>query len=147
MPQSLLILTPSFSFPFSGSLTGNADFFALNQLILDGETKNISSVASLINRGHCEWGSGSVVTSNNGNFQNYGTIQVVGGGTVFTESMMYIGTDVPLENGGDPFAQKYHSWDMDNGALDYSQYLQLRTKFVSHVPGKLISIYLCAWRS
>jgi hypothetical protein len=132
-----------FLFPFfffSGSLTGNADFFALNQLILDGETKNISSVASLINKGHCEWGTGNIINSNNGNFVNYGTIQVRGddtGQAKFQGSVMYLGTDVPLENGGDPFALQYHTWDMDNGALDYSQYLTLRTKFVSHVPGNL----------
>jgi hypothetical protein len=123
-------------FCFSGSLTGNVDIFALNQLILDGTTKNISSVAALINRGHCEWGNGDIITTNNGNFKNFGTIQVKGNvnAGAFSGNMMYIGADVPLENGGDPFALSYHSWDMDEGSLDFSQYISKRTQFVSQVP-------------
>ena len=52
----------------------------------------------------------------------------------FFSNILYKGTELPVDNGGDFFALEYHSWDTDNGALDYREYLQLRTRFVSRVP-------------
>ncbi len=118
-----------------GTLTGKADFNALNEMYLDGEVKYIRSLAKLVNRGHCEWGSGDLITSDNGDFQNLGTIQqMFKEGSVFDSSIMYKGSELPVENGGDSFAFEYHSWDMDTGKLDFSQYIKLRTQFVSRVP-------------
>ena len=117
-----------------GTLKGKADFNALKELFLDGQKKYIKSLAKLVNKGHCEWGNGDIITSDNGDFQNFGTIQMRDGVADFFSSMMYKGSELPVDNGGDYFALEFHSWDTDNGALDYSEYLQLRTRFVSRVP-------------
>lgn len=48
---------------------------------------------------------------------------------------MYVkGITLPLRNGGDPLAENYHTWDTDPGHLDYSEYIILRTEFVSRTP-------------
>lgn len=117
-----------------GSLKGKADFNAEKELFLDGDSKYIKSLAKLVNKGHCEWGSGNIVTSDNGDFQNFGTIQMKEGVSKFSSNALYKGSELPVDNGGDFFALEYHSWDTDNGALDYREYLQLRTRFVSRVP-------------
>jgi hypothetical protein len=117
-----------------GTLRGKADFNALKELFLDGDVKYIKSLAKLVNKGHCEWGKGDIITSDNGDFQNFGTIQMRDGVSDFFSSVMYKGSELPVDNGGDYFALEYHSWDTDNGALDYTEYLQLRTRFVSRVP-------------
>lgn len=117
-----------------GTLLGKADFNVLQALYLDGTLKYIRSLAKLVNKGHCEWGSGNLIADNNGDFLNFGTIQMAGGVNLFDSSAMYKGTELPLENGGDVFALEYHSYDMDMGGLSYDQYVQLRTEFVSRAP-------------
>jgi len=119
---------------FGGTLNGKAEFIVEEALFLDGDTKYISSLAKLVNKGHCEWGTGNIITDNNGDFLNFGTIQMPVGATSFSSSAMYRGTELPLQDGGDVFALEYHSYDMDNGALSYNQYVQLRTEFVSQAP-------------
>ena len=57
---------------------------------------------------------------------NYGTLQMAGdnGQAViaadFNATAQYIGAVAPLDAGGDPFAQDYHSWDSDFGHLSYN---------------------------
>jgi hypothetical protein len=117
-----------------GTLRGKADFNSLHELFLDGNVKYIKSLAKLVNKGHCEWGNGNIVSSDNGDFQNLGTIQMKNSVGDFSSEALYKGTELPVDNGGDFFALEYHSWDTDNGALGYSEYLLLRTRFVSKVP-------------
>jgi hypothetical protein len=117
-----------------GTLRGKADFQALDALFLDGGPKYIKSLAKLVNKGHCEWGTGDLVSSDSGDFLNLGTVQMKDGVRSFASSAMYQGTELPIESGGDVFALNYHSWDMDNGGLDYTKYVQERTKFVSRAP-------------
>jgi len=116
-----------------GTLLGKADFNVLQALYLDGTYKYIRSLAKLVNKGHCEWGRGNLVADNNGDFLNFGTLQMASG-VEFDSSATYRGTEIPIENGGDVFALEYHSYDMDNGGLSYNQYVQLRTEFVSRAP-------------
>lgn len=117
-----------------GTIRGKADFNALDILYLDGQVKNIRSLAKLVNRGHCEWGTGDIIIADNGGFLNLGSLQMLEGVEKFTANALYQGTEVPLENGGDVFALEYHSFDNDEGALDYTQYVDLRTRFVSRAP-------------
>jgi hypothetical protein len=117
-----------------GTLRGKADFNALKELFLDGGPKYIKSLAKLVNKGHCEWGSGDLISSDSGDFLNLGTVQMKNGVSSFFANALYQGTELPIENGGDVFALEYHSWDMDNGALDYTEYVKTRTEFVSRAP-------------
>jgi hypothetical protein len=50
-------------------------------------------------------------------FVNLGTVQIVNGSQGFSFSNLVEGTVIPTENGGDPFALDFHSWDLDQGAL------------------------------
>jgi hypothetical protein len=52
----------------------------------------------------------------------------------FSANNMFRGTIIPVENGGDSFALSFHSYDMDEGRLTYSEYVTLRTQFVSRAP-------------
>lgn len=117
-----------------GSLVGKADINALNELYLDGGTKYIKSLAKLVNKGHCEWGTGDIIASDNGDFQNFGTIQMQDGVNAFSANALYKGAELPIEEGGDVFALEFHSWDVDQGSLDYRDYVSLRTQFVSRAP-------------
>jgi hypothetical protein len=117
-----------------GTLRGKADFSAGIELYLDGGAKYIKSLAKLVNRGHCEWGTGDLISSDSGDFLNLGTVQMKYGVRDFFSNAMYQGTELPIENGGDVFALEYHSWDMDNGGLDYTKYVKERTQFVSRAP-------------
>ena len=117
-----------------GTLRGKADFKANGELFLDGGKKYIKSLAKLVNQGHCEWGTGDLISSDSGDFLNLGTVQMMAGVRGFASNAMYQGTELPIESGGDVFALEYHSWDMDNGGLDYTQYVEERTRFVSRAP-------------
>eukprot|EP00981_Chlorochromonas_danica_P009021 scaffold2421_cov171-Ochromonas_danica.AAC.11 len=119
---------------YGGTLTGKADFNIMTELFLDGSTKYIQSLAKLVNKGHCEWGAGDLIASNNGDFQNFGTVQMRYGSTDFSSNAYYIGSAVPIENGGDVFAKDFHSWDTDLGALSTSEYTRLTSELVSRVP-------------
>lgn len=119
---------------YGGTLTGKADFNIMTELLLDGSTKYIQSLAKLVNKGHCEWGAGDLIASNNGDFQNFGTVQMRYGSADFSSNAYYIGSAVPIENGGDVFAKDFHSWDTDLGALSTSEYTRLTSELVSRVP-------------
>lgn len=117
-----------------GYLIGKADFDSLTELFLDGDVKYIKGLAKLVNKGHCEWGDGNIIVSDQGDFLNQGSIQMTRGVDAFTSNMMIQGTELPIDNGGDVFALEYHSWDMDAAALDYRAYVEYRTQFVSRAP-------------
>lgn len=132
-PRGILISNGTMRWE-GGTLRGKADFNAELELFLDGDTKYIQSLAKLVNKGHCEWGTGDLISSDSGDFLNLGTVQMKSGVTSFSSNAMYQGTELPIENGGDVFALEYHSWDMDNGGLDYREYVKQRTEFVSRAP-------------
>jgi len=117
-----------------GTIKGKADINALDSLFLDGDTKYLKSLAKLVNRGHCEWGTGDLVSEDSGDFLNQGTVQMMEGVDGFASNALYQGTELPVDSGGDVFALEYHSWDMDNGGLDYTEYVRQRTEFVSRAP-------------
>lgn len=117
-----------------GTIAGKVDIIALSFLYLDGEAKYIESLAKLVNYGHCEWGAGDLDISNNGNFVNYGTLQMKENQANFDASVYYKGTALPVNSGGDPFAQLYHTYDEDLGSLNSDQYVQLNGQFVSILP-------------
>lgn len=117
-----------------GTLLGKADFNSMNILYIDGTTKYIRSLGKMVNYGHCEWGTGDIITDDNAGFLNKGTIQMRYGTSNYEGGVLMKGTIVPVENGGDVFANNYHSWDMDEGRLSYQEYITLRTLFVSRAP-------------
>ena len=130
-PRGILFATKTMTWE-GGTLRGKADFVSEVELFLDVAEKKIESLAKLVNRGHCEWGRGEIITSDQGDFLNFGEIQMR-----YSESfanMLYEGTELPKKNGGDVFALNYHSYDMDQGALDFSSYVEERTRFVSRAP-------------
>ncbi len=110
------------------------------------------SLAKLVNQGHAEWSTGDIIMADQADFVNLGTIQMTNGSTLFSGDVLVQGTVIPLENGGDFFALEFHSWDLDQGALDftgkwlyllffnfakvffYLEYVRLRTEFVSRAP-------------
>jgi len=55
---------------------------------------------------------------NDADFLNNGKI-IMANGTTFDANDMYLGTILPKENGGDLFALNYHSYDPDEGNLNY----------------------------
>jgi hypothetical protein len=85
-----------------GTLRGKADFNAIGVLYLDGSEKRIRSLAKLVSKAHTEWGSGDIITGDNGAFLNLGTVQMAEGVQNFDSSFMYEGAVLPIENGGDP---------------------------------------------
>jgi len=117
-----------------GTIAGKVDIIAMSFLYLDGEVKYIKSLAKLVNYGHCEWGSGDLDISNNGDFVNYGAMQMKENQANFDANAYYKGTALPVSNGGDPFAQLYHTYDEDLGSLNSNQYVDLNGKFVSILP-------------
>lgn len=117
-----------------GTLRGKADFNALKELYLDGATKQIRSLAKLVNQGHAEWGSGDLIMDDNADFLNLGYLQMMHGASGFTAGNLYKGSVIPVENGGDMFASNFNSWDMDQSKLSTTEYVRLRTLFVSKAP-------------
>lgn len=117
-----------------GTLRGKAYFIASYQLFLYGGTKTILSLAKLINRGHCEWSSGDLITSTGGDVINEGTFQMAEGVNMFSGQNLIQGVILPVESGGDVFALNFHSWDQDSGSLSYVEYVHEREQFVSRLP-------------
>lgn len=72
---------------------------------------------------------------NKGSLQMSGNVSVTTG---FDGNAVYKGTVAPMDAGGDPFAMDYHSWDSDFGHLSYTEYLNLRTEFVSRAPSSYV---------
>lgn len=117
-----------------GTLRGKADFISGSELYIAGGLKQIRSLAKLVNEGHAEWDTGDILMADGGDFLNLGTMQMAKGSGSFIASDLYEGTVTPLENGGDVFAKNFHSYDLDQGYLNYKEYVQLRTQFVSQAP-------------
>lgn len=130
-PRGVMTATKTMTWE-GGTLRGKADFVSVLELYLDVADKKIESLAKLVNQGHCEWGLGEIITVDQGDFLNYGEIQMRYGN--LGASLMYEGVELPKTNGGDVFALDYHTYDMDNGALSYTSYVELRTQFVSRAP-------------
>ena len=116
-----------------GTLQGKADFTSKNILYLYGGTKYIKQLAKLVNQGHCEWTTGDLQMSDGADFNNVGSLQMGDGYLKFNGSNLILGTVIPIENGGDVYAKNFHSFDID-GYLDFSEYVALRTQFVSRAP-------------
>ena len=70
--------------------------------------------------GHAEWKQGNIIMADQADFVNLGTIQMSNGTALFDGDNLVEGTVIPKENGGDFFALQFHSWDLDQGALDPS---------------------------
>lgn len=102
-----------------GTLRGKADFNVGSVLYLEGGEKRIRSLAKLINRGHAEWSTGDIIMADQGDFVNLGSVQMSNGTALFNANMRAQGTVVPVESGGDVFALEFHSWDLDQGNLDF----------------------------
>lgn len=102
-----------------GTLRGKADFNVGGALYLEGGEKRIRSLAKLVNRGHAEWSTGDIITADQGDFVNLGSVQMANGTAVFDANMRAEGTIIPVESGGDVFALEFHSWDLDQGNLDF----------------------------
>lgn len=117
-----------------GTLRGKADFIASNILYIGGGLKQIRSLAKLVNKGHAEWSTGDILMADGGDFLNLGNVQMANGTVAFIASDLYQGAVTPIESGGDVFAKSFHSYDLDQGYLNYDQYVQLRTQFVSQAP-------------
>jgi len=117
-----------------GTLRGKADFVAKSVLYLGGGEKRIRSLAKLVNLGHAEWAEGNIIMADQADFVNLGTVQMANGTALFSGDNLVEGTVIPVENGGDFFALDFHSWDLDQGKLDFSEYVRLRTEFVSRAP-------------
>lgn len=117
-----------------GTIAGKVDIISRSFLYLDGDTKYVASLAKLLNYGHCEWGAGDLVIENNGDFVNYGSIQMALGQAKFDANVVYRGTALPLDNGGDPFAKNFHTYDLDPGGLNYAEYVALNGEYVSILP-------------
>jgi hypothetical protein len=100
---------------YGGTLSGKVDINVLKELDLDGDVKNIKSLAKLVNYGHASWGAGDIILENNADFLNLGEIQIKDGinPDEFRAGTLMRGVILPLENGGDAYAQNYHSYDVD----------------------------------
>jgi hypothetical protein len=110
-----------------GTLRGKADFISNEFLFLYGGIKKIRSLAKLINKGKAEWREGDIVMADQADFVNLGTVETIAsnGTMVFEGNNLVEGTAIPVENGGDPFALQFHSWDLDQGGLSFTGHLLL----------------------
>ena len=116
-----------------GTLEGKADFIGEVLMTLDGGVKNIRNLAKLVNRGLARWISGDIVMENTADLINEGKF-IQGDGLSFDANNFYVGIILPKENGGDYFAMSYHSYDLDQGSLDSTQYINKRAESVSIPP-------------
>ena len=137
-PRGKLVAVKMLKF-FGGTLTGKADFISRDKLYLGGQTKYIMSMAKLINYGLAVWDTGNIITENQGDFLNLGQIKMANG-MDFRASDLVQGTIIPKENGGDAFALNFHSYDSDEGSLDYREYVDLRRRFVSRAPDNAVEL-------
>ena len=129
-------------------------------IIIITVTKFNRSLSKLINKGHAEWSEGDIIMADQADFVNLGTVQMTNGSALFDANNLVEGTIFPVENGGDPLALQYHSWDLDQGGLNYEgnciyfdiisilidlpfflillsyilEYVRLRTLYVSRAP-------------
>lgn len=140
-PSGRMVVEDKMEF-LGGTLRGKAKFEVglSGELVLDGDDKHIRSLAKLINRGRAVWGSGNILTADQGDFLNLGTLEMKNY-TTFAGENFFEGTVIPTENGGDRYALSFHSWDMDEGQLDFSQYIETRKRLVSKAPGPWTEVW------
>ena len=119
----------------SGTISGKVNINVLKYLFIDtNNNKYIRSLAKLINYGLTNWGYGNLIIDNNADFINYNELQLRNGLNEFTGNTFIQGTIVPVESGGDPLAQQYHSWDVDQGSINSKEYIKLQEKLISILP-------------
>jgi hypothetical protein len=114
-----------------GTLTGKATYNIKTALYLTGGTKYLSALSILQSYGHCEWSSGDLIASTGANFKSFGTLQMSDGPDTFDANSL--NEDPELS------ALSFHSWDLGEGSLNYNEYTQLRSIFVSKVPNNWTS--------
>jgi len=133
-PRGKLIALDEFRFE-GGSLSGKADFISQSAMFIETDGKKTMDMqARIINAGHLEL-TGDIFMANGADILNLGTIQIIGETAIgYSSGVFNKGTIIPVANGGDVFALNYHAYDMDEGGLDYSQYVSLRTLIVSRAP-------------
>ena len=122
-----------------GTLRGKADFISRTQLYIAGGLKQIRSLAKLVNEGYAEWDTGDILMADGGDFLNLGSMQKKSGKGDLIASDFYQGSITPIESGGDVFALSFHSYDLDQGYLNYQEYVRLRTEYVSQAPPGWVS--------
>jgi hypothetical protein len=132
-PSGRLIARDKLTF-LGGTMRGKAKFESFGVLLLDGAEKRVRSLAKLINRGVAIWGDGDILTADQGDFLNFGTLQTNSSEPGFKRGVFYEGTVIPTENGGDRYALLFHTWDVDEGQLDMAQYIAERKNYVSRAP-------------
>ena len=124
---------PSMMIFEGGTLQGKCTFYAMTNLFLTGGLKTIKALAKLVNIGHAEWSTGDMLMMDGADFSNRGSLQMTDGYASFNGSNIIKGTVISLDNGGDVFAEDFHSFDVD-GKLDFRDYVALRTRFVNRAP-------------
>lgn len=133
-PRGKLVALDEFRFQ-SGKLSGKADFISNKTMYIETDSdKTMDMQARIINKGHLEL-TGDIFMANGADILNLGTVQIIGETALgYNSGIFFKGTIIPVTNGGDVFALNYHSYDADEGGLDYSQYVSLRTLIVSRAP-------------
>jgi hypothetical protein len=131
-PRGRFLATERFDL-MGGTLQGKTDFVSEKFLFMGGGEKKIRFLAKVINQGLAVWEQGDIISENQGDFLNFGTLELYDS-TTFSASAFIEGRVIPLENGGDYFAKRFHSSDMDEGRLNYTEYVLLRTEVVSRAP-------------
>jgi hypothetical protein len=133
-PRGSLIAIDEFRFE-GGTLSGKADFVSEKAMFVDTDTvKSLDMQARIVNKGHMEL-TGDIFMANGADILNLGTVQIAGETALGYKGGVYSkGTIIPVANGGDVFAMNFHSYDADEGGLDFSQYVTLRTLIVSRTP-------------
>ena len=124
-----------------GILQGKADFIGEQIMELSEHVnengykgvKKIMNLAKLINRGLAVWYSGDILMENTADMLNEGKF-LMHDGSSFDANNYYAGIILAKEQGGDMFAENYNSYDLDQGALDYSDYVGKRAESVTVPP-------------
>lgn len=124
-----------------GTLQGKADFIGEQIMELSEHTnennytgvKKIMNLAKLVNRGLAVWYSGDIIMENTADMLNEGKF-LLNDANNFVANNFYAGIILAKEQGGDMFAENYNSYDLDQGALDYSDYVGKRAESVTVPP-------------
>ena len=141
-PRGALIAKDKMIFN-GGTLQGKADFIGEKNSIMELSehvnengykgVKKIMNLAKLVNRGLAVWYSGDILMENTADMLNEGKF-LMNDGKSFNANNYYAGIIIAKEQGGDMFAENYHSYDLDQGALDYSDYVGKRAESITIPP-------------
>ena len=140
-PRGALIAKNKMIFK-GGVLQGKADFICEETMELrehyDAENrttgvKKIMNLAKLVNKGLAVWYSGDILMENTADMLNEGKF-ILNDANTFDANNFYAGIVLAKEQGGDMFALNYNSYDLDQGSLDYNEYVGKRADFVTVPP-------------